>query len=177
MTNQYNPRKRKTNSKTGRSDKTIQTGAAKGWKPETPFFPLTFNLMASPAFIGLNIPARKIFEFLLKEHMLHGGAENGNLAAPYRQLIDYGISGRDLPKAFKMLNAFGLVRRTDIEPDNQFTAGRRRMARYKLTMIPDKFGNLPSDEWRNIFERDVLAFKEQEINEYQAKQKRKSNNN
>lgn len=173
MSNHKDVRMQKTDPKTGHSAQTMKLGRAKKWKPTPPFFAYTLELMTSPAFHGLRIPARKIFDFIVIEHMRQGGAENGNLAAPYRQLVEFGISERDISKSINMLIAFGLIRRTDIKDESQFTAGRRAMARYRLTMIPDKWGNLPSDEWTKISLADVLAFEEEEKRQSELKKKRK----
>ena len=149
-------RVRKTHPKSGRSGETIERGRAKKWKLEGAFFGLTHSLIGSPAYQRLNTPARKIFDFLVLEHLAHGGAENGNLAAPYRQLQIFGISSRDIPKAFLMLDTYGLVKRTN----GAFVSlGRQNMARYRLTMVPDKFGNLPTDDWKNVTLAKVEAYK------------------
>lgn len=152
----YKPRPQKACPKTGRSTGTLKYGAAKNWKPKTPFFADTLELKESIAVRELSAPARKIFDFLIIEHLRNGGAENGNLAAPYSQIEDFGVSSRDISKAFLMLDVFGLVKRTN---ENEFIAGRKNMARYRLTMLPDKFGNLPSDEWAKITLADTIAFK------------------
>ena len=152
----YKPRPQKVDPKTGRSIGTLKFGQSKNWKPEAPFVALSYSFITSPAYRELSSPARKILDFLLIEHMQHGGQENGNLAAPYRQLENFGISSRDIPKGLLMLETFGLVKRTN---DSFIISGRNNMAVYKLTMIPDKWGNLPKDEWKQITLSDVLAFK------------------
>lgn len=158
--NKTKTRARKTDPKTGRSTGTLKFGKAKNWKPEPPFFPLPYSLIVSPAYCALSSPARKIFDFLIIEHLANGGAENGNLAAPYRQLENFKISSRDIPKGLLMLEAFGLVKRTN---DSFIISGRNNMAVYRLTMIPDKWGNLPTDDWKKITLADTLEFKENPI--------------
>ena len=152
----YMPRPQKTCPKTGRSIGTIKFGLAKNWKPKPPFFADTLEFKVSIAVRQLSAPARKILDFLIIEHLKNGGAENGNLAAPYSQIEDFGVSSRDISKAFLMLDVFGLVKRTN---ENEMIEGRKNMARYRLTMLPDKLGNLPSDEWSKITLADARAFK------------------
>lgn len=152
----FTPRPQKTDPKTGRSFGTLKFGRAKNWKPEAPFIAYSLSFMTSPAYRALSSPARKILDFLFIEQMQHGGAENGNLAAPYRQLIGCKISSRDVSKGLLMLEAFGIVERTN---EDSLVEGIRVMATYRLTMFPDKWGNLPSDKWKQITLSDVLAFK------------------
>jgi hypothetical protein len=104
----------------------------------------------------LNFPARSVLDFLELEHLRNAGFENGYLAAPYRQIQATGMSKRDVPKAIQMLKAFGFIARTDV---NMRLAGRKNIARYRLTYLPDRSGNMPTDEWRNIERKHLEAFK------------------
>lgn len=141
---------------TGRSGKTLNVGYVKRWEPETPFVPFGLAMMRSVAFRALNYPARRLLDFLICEHLSHGGRENGNLAAPYRQIEALGMSSRDTPKAFKMLRAYGFIKRVD---SHGRLDGRMGMARYRLTFLPDMSGAHPTDEWRSVTSADVAAFK------------------
>lgn len=141
---------------TGRSGKVKRLGYAKKWKLDAPFIAHSREFRESIAFRSLNFPARRVLDFLELEHLRNAGFENGYLAAPYRQIQATGMSKRDVPKAIQMLKAFGFIARTDV---NMRLAGRKNMARYRLTYLPDRSGNLPTDEWRKIERKHVEAFK------------------
>lgn len=150
-----NPRPRKADA-AGRSSETQKRGRLKRWEPATPFVPISRAMIESPAFRGLGFPARKVFDFICLEHMSHGGQENGNLAAPYRQLEQLGISRRDVPSAIRMLKSLGFIERTD---GAGRLDGRMNMARYRLTFLPDRDGGFPTNEWQDVTRADVMAFR------------------
>jgi hypothetical protein len=54
-----------------------------------PFVMLPRSLIQSDAWRSAGINARRFVDFLLLEHMAHGGKENGKLKAPYRQLEQF----------------------------------------------------------------------------------------
>lgn len=140
---------------TGRSTGTLKSGRTKRWDIETPFIGHSLALRESVAFRSLRIAARRALDFLEIEHLKHGGQENGNLAAPYRQIEEWGTSKRDIAFAFRMLIAFGLIRRTD---KGERLGRHMGIARYRLTYYPDRNGALPTDEWRRVTIDDVKAF-------------------
>jgi hypothetical protein len=55
-----------------------------GQKRVEPFVMLPRELIASDAWRSLGINGRRLIDFLLLEHMGHGGKENGKLKAPRR---------------------------------------------------------------------------------------------
>ena len=56
------------------------------------FVKLPRDLLESTAWRSLSIHARRLIDFLLIEHMRHGGRENGRLLAPRRQFEAFGIA-------------------------------------------------------------------------------------
>ena len=114
-------------------------------------------MLESYAWRSLNMAARRVLDFLEIEHLAHGGQENGNLAATYRQLADTGISTRDVPTAIEMLKRFGFLVRVD---GGSRLGGRMSMARYRLTYLPDRETGVPTDDWQKITLADVKAFRD-----------------
>lgn len=143
---------RKIDPQTGRSAEIKPKGRAKNWKPEAPFILLPLNFLESYAYRALSAPARKILDFLFIEHLRHGGNENGNLAAPYSQLANFKISSRDIPKAFAMLEAFGII--TRLNEYNKIN-GRYNTGRYFIDLFPDREGNLPNYAWKKITPKEI----------------------
>src|SRR5690242_16231849 len=69
----------------------------------------TRELRASDAWRSAGINARRFIDFLLLEHMNHGGKENGLLKAPHRQLEDFGIGARRITDTIREAEGLGLV--------------------------------------------------------------------
>jgi hypothetical protein len=106
-----------------------------------PWIWLTRELVASPAWQSLGISARRVIDFLLIEHMQHGGRENGELLAPRRQLVEFGIRTNGVSAAIEEVERAGLV-------DCRRGVGRRPSV-YSLTWLPLKDGTEPSNRWRS----------------------------
>lgn len=70
---------------------------------------VTAELIASPAWRGLSINARRILDFLLVEHVKHAGRENGRLRAPYAQLVAWGCARDKIASAIAQLEEHGLI--------------------------------------------------------------------
>jgi hypothetical protein len=58
----------------------------------------------------LSLAAVRLLQFLIREHLRHGGKDNGILEAPHRQLVAVGISAGLVASAIWELEATGLVR-------------------------------------------------------------------
>lgn len=127
-------------------------GRAKRWKFEEAFVGEPMSLLESPGYQALNFPAFKILAFLKLEHVRHGGAENGRLLAPHRQLQALGISPRKIKPALAMLEAFGIIR---VTTDGERLGGRPNAARYALTWLPTCGGQLPTEAYRKVTRTDV----------------------
>src|SRR5207248_6165897 len=102
----------------------------------------TRELLASAAWRAMGINARRFVDFLLLEHMQHGGRENGHLVAPYQQLEAWGIGARLITGAIQQAVDLGLVvrRRGEGRAPNVYT----------LTWLPWSDGDgTPSNRWRS----------------------------
>src|SRR5262249_12706559 len=58
----------------------------------------------------LSAAAWRVLVFLMRELLRHGGKDNGQLKAPHRQLVSFGVSASLVSSAIKELEAAGLVR-------------------------------------------------------------------
>jgi hypothetical protein len=163
---------RKTDAK-GRSTGQLVhfAGRAKRWKLEGQFIPHTLDMRESPGFRALTMPARRVLDFLELEHLRHGGAENGNLLAPYAQLVTWGVTKRDIAPAIATLVRFGFIRRTE---HGQRLGGRPNATRYALTWLPTSDGQLPTEDFRKVSRSDVLDWEADRRLQAEAKRTRKA---
>jgi hypothetical protein len=104
------------------------------------FVMLPRELLASDAWRSLSINARRFVDFLMLEHLAHGGKENGNLKATARQLYTFGIGAHQLTAAIFEVEQAGLV--------DCHRGGMRVATIYSLTWLPLHDGSPPSDRWR-----------------------------
>jgi hypothetical protein len=74
-----------------------------------PFIMLPRSLIQSDAWRSAGINTRRFVDFLLLEHMAHGGKENGKLKAPYGQLEQFNINARFVSEAIAEAEKLGLV--------------------------------------------------------------------
>jgi hypothetical protein len=73
------------------------------------FVKLPRKLIESAAWRALGINARRFIDFLMIEHMRHGGKANGALLAPREQLERFGIGARHVSAAIKQAENLRLV--------------------------------------------------------------------
>lgn len=107
---------------------------------QRPFTKSYLDVIQSDAWHYLGINARRFVDFLVIEHMRHGGARNGQLLAPRQQLEEYGIGARHISAAIDEVVRVGLV---------DCTRGvGRQPSTYTLTWLPLGDGSAPSDRWR-----------------------------
>lgn len=97
-----------------------------------PWVWFTSTMLASNSFRALSLPARRVLDFLMFEHASHGGRENGNLAAPYRQLTVWGCTQDDVRKGLDELHVLGFVTTTK---QGHRQAGGGEPSRYALTWV------------------------------------------
>ena len=107
-----------------------------------PWVWLTAEMLASDAWRSLSVNARRLLEFLMIEHTNHGGAENGALKAPYEQLERFGMSANLIASAIREVELHGLVACE--------RHGMRIVSTYRLTWLPDRDGNPPTNNWRQF---------------------------
>lgn len=124
------------------------------WTPE----PL--ELLESDAWRSAGINTRRFIDFLKREHMRHGGKENGKLKAPWRQLETYGIGARRIGEAITEAERLGLV--------EVHRHGMRTASTYTLTCLHGAVGAwrafrnptlapLPSPKSRNLPDKGRAA--------------------
>jgi hypothetical protein len=100
---------------------------------------ITRDILESGAWRSLSINARRFIDFLLIEHMKHGGRKNGQLLAPRRQLEDAGIGSHFVSAAIEETVSRGLV---------LVKHGRgRRPNIYALTWLPLFDGTVLHRPW------------------------------
>lgn len=115
---------------------------------------MTTAMTGSVTYRALGISARRILDFLLFEHASHGGRENGNLGATYRQLERWGVTAADIRKGFEELRATGFV---ELTRQGARQAGGGEPSRYALTWLPTYHGSPltapPSHAWLRVLDR------------------------
>jgi len=92
----------------------------------------------------MGVNAKRLIDFLMSEHLAHGGRENGQLLAPWNQLERSGIGRRFIARTVAEAVLLGLL-------DVRKGVGRAP-SRYTLTFLPTIVGQVeqpPSDRWRN----------------------------
>src|SRR3954469_1733757 len=104
------------------------------------FVKLPREVLESDAFGSLGINGFRVLRFLTIEHMRRGGRHNGNLKAPHRQLVAFGIAPRHVTAAIREVEQSRLVgcRRH----------GLRIATTYELTWLRLHDGSAPSGAWR-----------------------------
>jgi hypothetical protein len=115
--------------------------SAKDRQPPTrPWCWNTLERLESDAWRSRGINTVRFIEFLEREDMRHGGAQNGNLKAPYEQLQRWGISARHVNGAIEEAINLGLV--------DAKQPGERKMSTYALTWLPLHDGMPASNRWK-----------------------------
>jgi hypothetical protein len=110
------------------------------FRPERPFVPFPRSLLASLAWQTLSINPRRFIDFLMLEYLNHGGATNGNLLGPRKQLIEFGIGSHFISGAIDEVKSHGLV--------DVIRGTGRAPNRYALTWLPLAGETEPGDRWR-----------------------------
>lgn len=153
---------------TGRSTgRQVHFSGRKKWKLEGAFAPLPLYLLQSPAYRSLTISARRVLDFLMVEHLTHGGADNGNLFAPYAQLEAFGVRKDSILEALHMLESFGLIERTFYGGRQ---GGRPNASRYGLGWVPLMGEAEPRERFRRITPDQIAGYMT-ELRELRAKKR------
>jgi hypothetical protein len=109
------------------------------------FVKISSDLIES-AWRSLGINARRLLDFLMLEHMRHGGKANGRLIAPRRQLEKFRIGQHFVSSAIEECQRVGLH-------FCQRGTGRS-LSRYTVTWLPLSDGQAPPDgKWRTYNSR------------------------
>jgi hypothetical protein len=125
---------------------------------------VSLELLCSPAWKGKSIHCTRLIDFLLIENMRHAGRENGYLAAPYNQLVGFGMGRRFISNAIKEAEALRLIEVVRGGKRNQV---EDHMSRYELTFLPAKRGDQPgapywvqsSNIWEKTTETEIKKFR------------------
>lgn len=132
-----------------------------------PFIWLTANLLASCAWRGMTINARKALERILLEHMAHAGKENGNLQVTHLQFISAGVSRDYVGDAIDELAHLRLIK---VTCRGRGGAGTGHASRFLLTWFPEKGSRFCDDPWKTV---DALHVKKWKAARSKAKKARK----
>jgi hypothetical protein len=105
------------------------------------------DLLESDAWHDAGINVRRFVEFLQIEEMKH--RPNGQLLAPYNQLVKFGIGRRLIPPTIIEAEDRGLV--------DCHRAGLRIATTYTLNWLPLPDGQMPIERWRNYRSHNNLV--------------------
>ena len=113
------------------------------------------ELLASAGWRARSINCGRLIDFLLIEHMNHGGRENGELMATYDQLEAFGIGRRLVHAAMSEAERLGLI---SVERGGRRGFALNHASRLRLTWLPgkerDAFGRIvwvsATNEWRSL---------------------------
>lgn len=103
---------------------------------------VTRELLESDAWKSASVSCRRLLDFLMIEHMKHGGRANGRLKAPHRQLAHAGIHPSLVSKAIQEAERRGLV--------VCHRGGQRVASSYALAWLPLFDGTPATDGWRTF---------------------------
>ena len=93
----------------GRLSGRPRAGKKTARSPQGQFIALTKDLLRSTAWQTRPINCARLIDYLMLEHLEHGGAENGRLKAPYTGLEKFGIARRYISGAIKEAEDRGLI--------------------------------------------------------------------
>jgi hypothetical protein len=133
---------------------------------KAPFIQLSLELLTSSAWRGRSVHCTRLIDFLMIEHLQHGGSENGWLLATYDQLVNFGLHRRYVHAAITEAERLGLV---VVERGGRKGRTRRHASKFRLTFLPSREINLeghpyyamPTGEWRRTTETDVFRIRAQ----------------
>ena len=99
------------------------------------------EVLASDAWRSVGINGRRVIDFLMIELAGTAGTQNGNLKAPYQQLVAFGVGKRYVGAAIRQLETVGLVATR--------RGGQRVASTYALTWLPMAGTEVALDYWRS----------------------------
>ena len=133
---------------------------------------LTAELLRSPAYRALSLHGRWLIDFLMVEYLQHAGLENGNLMAPYEQLVDRGIPRRAISATIREAEALGLI---VVERGGKRNHVENHESRYRLTWLESQVQDAAkpywargTDEWRRVTEAKAEAIQAELKDELRA---------
>ncbi len=157
--------------KTGRSSGRRVGRAGKAHRPpkHEPWVWHTRKLFCSPSWRARSINCVRLLSFLEVEYMNHAGRENGNLKATYDQLVASGMTRGLLRAAIEEAEFLGLLR---FERGGRW-AGSNQPSIYRLTYLPDRDDNPPSNEWKLRTQDQIEEWKRNRSERKKAVKQRK----
>lgn len=130
----------------------------------------TRKMLESEAWRALPLNARRFIDFLQIEHMSHAGTENGNLLAPYTQLVSFGLPRSEVSLAIHDAATLGFV----AVRHGARLGGRAGASRYALSWLPLADGTPAANGWERITRGDVEAHLEVRRQRLAAKRHRRA---
>jgi hypothetical protein len=131
-----------------------------------PFIQLSLELITSPAWRGRSIHCARLIDFLIIEHLRHGGSENGSLFATYDQLVEFGLHRRYVHGAITEAELLGLV---VVDRGGRKGRTETHVSKFRLTFLISREFNetghpyfaKPTGDWRQTTEVDVQKIRAQ----------------
>jgi hypothetical protein len=136
-----------------------------------PWIWLTSELLRSPAWQAQSLHCCRLINFLMIEHLAHGGMENGALVAPYRQLAKFGLHPRRISAAIAEAVALGLLA---CERGLRLANGNKPST-YRLTFAPSRDHAPPTNEWKHTTPESIEAWRLETRRRRKAKKQRFKN--
>lgn len=102
---------------------------------EPPFVQLARALLQSDAWRKQSVNCRKLMDFLMCEHMNHGGLENGFLYCTYDQLQAWGIGRRLIHPTITEAEKRGLI---EVHRGGRKGFAQTHLSRYRITFLKSK---------------------------------------
>ena len=117
---------------------------------DEPWVWMTHDMLMSDAWAALTLPARRVVERIVIEHMNHGGRCNGDLAVTYDDFQAFGVRRNSIRGAIKLSERMGWIMVTQ---KGGRSSGRLRWpSRYGLTWLP--IGEAPPvNTWKRVSAR------------------------
>jgi len=112
-----------------------------------PWIWVTASLLASCAWRGMTVNARRVLERILLEHMAHAGKENGHLQVTHLQFKEAGVSRDYVGDAIDELAHLRLIK---ITTRGRGGAGTGHSSRFLLTWFPEKGSRYCDDPWKTV---------------------------
>src|SRR4051794_28288006 len=110
----------------------FKMGDVSGPPAGQPFIQPWRELYCSDAWRSQSINCRRLIDFLIVEHMNHGGCENGRLVAPWAQLRANGIGQRFIAETIREAEELRLI---DVKRGLYRGAARNHPTRFRLTFL------------------------------------------
>jgi hypothetical protein len=121
------------------------------------------KLLQSHVWKARSIHCVRFLDFLLIEHMNHAGTENGNLPAPWAQLVEHGLGRRYIGAAVEEAAALRLIA---VNRGGPRATKEAAMNRYRLTFYATRTKNEdgheywipPTNDWERVSAKSVREF-------------------